>query len=140
MVEFVDRVLIRDDRVIFRVQQDDFLVSLHDIEEIFSISRLDAKVFDTSNHAVGFIYPHNRSLRLKVGTREYAVLIEDVKRALNSRYRPYSPILILLGDSFHKREGPSSTEYQREDSILGHDLEADTRYSLIHSRQYVILR
>jgi len=140
MVEFVDRILIRDDKVIFRVQQDDFIVSLHDIEEIFSISRLDAKVFDTLNRAVGFIHPHNRSLRLKVGACEYATAIEDVKRLLNSRYRPCSPILILLGDSFHKKEGPGFAEYRMEDSILGHDLEADTRYSLVHSRQYVIHR
>ena len=117
MVEFVDRILIRDDKVIFRVQQDDFIVSLHDIEEIFSISRLDAKVFDTLNRAVGFIHPHNRSLRLKVGACEYATAIEDVKRLLNSRYRPCSPILILLGDSFHKKEGPGSAEYRMEDSI-----------------------
>ena len=140
MVEFVDRILIHNDKVIFRVQQDDFIVSLHDIEEIFSISRLDAKVFDTLNRAVGFIHPHNRSLRLKVGACEYATAIEDVKRLLNSRYRPCSPILILLGDSFHKKEGPGSAEYRMEDSILGQNLDDDTRYSLVHSRQYVIHR
>lgn len=140
MIESVDRILIRDDKVIFRVQQNDFLVSLHDLEGIFSISRLDARVFDTFNRAVGFIHPHNRSLRLKVGAYEYAAVIEDVKRALESRYRPRYPILILLGDSFHKREGPGSAEYRMEDSILSQNLDDVARYSLMHSRQYVLHR
>lgn len=140
MVETVDRIQKRTEALIFRVGEQAFFVKLHDIREIFGGTRLDARVFDKTNQDVGIIHPYNRSFRLKVGKHEYEAARKDVKEVFDSRYRPDSPILILLGDSFHKIDCPGSADYRREHSILEQGLETDTRYSLVHSRQYVLHR
>jgi len=140
MVETVDGIQKRNEALIFRVDEQEFFVKLHDIRGIFSGLRLDARIFDRTNQEVGIIHPYNRSFRLKVGKYEYEAARKDVKEVFDSQYRPDSPILILLGDSFHKIDCPGSTDYQREHSIFDQDLNSDIKHSLIHSRQYVLHR
>jgi hypothetical protein len=122
----------------YKADLHEFFVKLHDIKEIFSGSRLDARIFDKTNQEVGVIHPYNRSFQLKVGKYEYEAARNDVKEVFDSQYQPESPILILFGDSFHKIDGPGSADYQREHSILDQDLDSDTKYSQVHSRQYVL--
>lgn len=140
MVEAVDRIQKRNEALIFRVSEHEFFVKLCDIKEIFDGLRLDARIFDKTDHDVGVIHPYNRSFRLKVGKCEYEATRKDVKEVFDCRYWPDSPILILLGDSFHKIDSPGSADYQREHSMLDQDLDSDIKHALIHSRQYVLHR